>query len=163
LLVVAGLALYFLPRLKKAPTPHVTDFASCQKWGGSIVDGEPVKCYYNGQTYEEADHNEPDVVLDKPLYGDLVTSPMVVKGKARGTWFFEASMPVVLKDDSGKVLYQGSIPALGDWMTTDYVEFATSIPFDPGSAQNGVLIISKDNPSGDPQFDSAHAVPVRFK
>jgi len=165
LIVLVVIAVLLWPKLHKPPTPAVTvtDFSSCQDAGGVVADGEPVTCTYQGQTYSEQSTLVPDVVLDSPQYGDLVKSPMSVVGKARGTWFFEATMPVVLKDDTGKVLFQGPIQAAGDWMTTDYVNFALAIPFDPGQAQYGVLIISKDNPSGDPTKDASYAVPLRFK
>ena len=164
LLVVVAALLW--PKLNQpAPTPAVTvtDFSSCQEAGGLVTDGEPVTCTYQGNKYSEETTLVPDVILDSPQYGDLVKSPMSVVGKARGTWFFEASMPVTLKDENGKVLFQGPIQAAGDWMTTDYVNFALAIPFDPGDAQYGVLIISKDNPSGDPARDASYAVPLRFK
>ena len=163
LIIAVVIAIVLLPYLKKAQAPAVTDFGSCQTAGGTITDGEPVTCTYNGQRFEEVETPEPEVVLDKPQYGDLVTSPMTVSGRARGFWFFEASMPATLKDENGKVLFQGPIQADGDWMTTDYVPFQQAIPFDPGTAQYGVLIISKDNPSGDPTKDASVAVPVRFK
>jgi hypothetical protein len=164
LIVLAGLALF---ALKKKPQLQavITDFQSCEQAGGTIVDGEPVKCMApNGQEFNEADHaTDPDVVLAKPQYGELVKSPLTISGKARGSWFFEASMPVTLKDDSGKVLFNAPIHATEDWMTTDYVNFEGTFTFNPGSAQYGVLIIQKDNPSGDPSRDASVAIPVRFK
>jgi hypothetical protein len=165
LLIAIGLVLW--PRLKtpkQRQQVEVTDFASCQEAGGSIVDGEPVKCVApDGREFLEAEHAEPDVVLDSPKYGDLVKSPLGVTGKARGTWFFEASLPITLKDETGKVLVRQPVQAIGDWMTVDYVNFATTLAFDPGDAQYGVLVIEKDNPSGNPDLDSQFAIPVRFK
>ena len=165
LVVLVIVAVLLWPKLK-APQQQqisVTDFGSCQSAGGQIMQTDPITCVYNGKTYTEAETQTPDMQLDKPAYGDLVTSPMTVSGKVRGNWFFEASMPAVLKDETGKVLFQGPIHTTGDWMTTDYVPFSQTITFDPGTAQYGVLIISKDNPSGDPANDSSYAVPVRFK
>jgi hypothetical protein len=117
----------------------------------------------DGRTFAEEESSLPDVILDQPKYGDLVKSPLGIIGKARGTWFSEANIPVTLKDDTGKVLAQQGLQAIGDWMTAEYVPFAGTVPFDPGTAEFGVLIINKDNPSGNPDLDSSIAIPVRFK
>ena len=166
LVALVALAWFLLPHVHQPqtqPTVNVTDFASCQQAGGALTDGDPVTCSYNGHTYSESQSTQPEVMLDTPQYGDLVHSPMTVSGKARGNWFFEANLPVVLKDENGKVLAQQGMHATADWMTTDYVPFTGTLTFDPGTAQYGVLIISKDNPSGLPQYDSSVAVPIRFK
>lgn len=165
LVILAAAALFFIPRQKQPdPYANVTDFDSCEAAGGTIVDGEPVRCTLpDGRNFEEADHNQPDVILETPPYGDLVTSPLLVKGKARGTWFFEANIPVTLKDETGKILVKLGFMATEDWMTVDYVDFAGILTFDPGEATYGVLIIEKDNPSGLPEFDASFAIPVRFK
>ena len=160
LIILAGLVLFIIQR---KVGPEVTDFQSCELAGGIIIDGEPVKCEYRGLVFNEAEHNEPEVIVDTPAFGELVTSPMAVMGRARGFWYFEANLPIILKDDKGNILFQVGAQALGDWMTSDYVPFAVSLPFDPGDAEYGVLIIEKDNPSGLPEFDSSFAVPVRFK
>jgi hypothetical protein len=163
LLIAAALVLFLLPH-KSVPAPaSVTDFESCRSAGGEIIDGEPVVCKYGGQTYEEAVPNNPEVILDQPHYGDLVTSPLTIKGQARGNWFFEANLPAILKDENGRVLAQVGLQAKGNWMTRDFVPFEGIMTFDPGTANYGVLIISKDNPSGLPEFDSSVAVPLRFR
>jgi len=162
LVVVAVVALFLIP-WKHQPA-KITDFESCRTNGGEILETDPIQCMGpDGKTYKEDESPAPDVMLDAPQYGDLVASPIKVSGKARGNWFFEAQMPVTLKDDQGKVLFQGPAHADGDWMTNDYVPFSLSVPFVPGDAQYGVLIISRDNPSGDPANDASYAVPVRFK
>lgn len=164
LVAVALAIVFFVPRNQEAPKLVVTDFDSCQQAGGTMVDGEPVKCVTSdGRIFEEADHAEPDVVLEQPVYGDLVTSPLTVKGKARGTWFFEANIPVTLKDETGKLLAQKGFMTDSNWMTTDYVPFEGTLEFDPGDVEYGILIISKDNPSGLPENDAAFAIPLRFK
>jgi len=165
IIILAAVAWFWLPHLRPLEEPiNVTDFSSCQQAGGNVLQTDPITCKMpDGRTFAEEESAQPDVILDQPKYGDLVKSPLGVMGRARGTWFFEASMPVTLKDDTGKVLFQGPVQAIGDWMTTDYVPFAGTIPFDPGTAQYGVLIINKDNPSGNPDLDSSIAIPVRFK
>jgi len=106
---------------------------------------------------------EPEVVVDQPEYGALVASPLKVSGKARGTWFFEANIPVTLKDSNGKILAQKGFQAKGEWMTEEFVEFEDTLIFATPETEFGVLLIEKDNPSGLPENDAAFAVPVRFK
>ncbi len=165
ILILIAVAVVLLLSLNRGEKPvEITDFQSCEQAGGSIVDGEPVRCVApNGQSFEEDEAPEPEVVIETPAYGALVTSPLTVKGKARGTWFFEANIPVTLKDQNGKVLAQKGFQADGEWMTTDYVPFSGTLEFATPETDFGVLIINKDNPSGLPQFDSAFAIPVRFK
>lgn len=142
LLVLAALALFVIKRKPQMPTPQPQD---------STV------------THEEEDTLEPEVMVDLPKYGDLVASPLKISGKARGFWFFEANLPVVLKDQNGKVLVQKGLQATSNWMTTDFVPFEGQLEFAAPTTEFGVLIIQKDNPSGDPKFDASFAVPVRFK
>lgn len=104
------------------------------------------------------------VVILEPLPGATVSSPLTVRGRARGSWFFEASFPVILTDSAGKILGQGIAQAEGEWMTTDFVNFEAVITFtEPDSEMQGLLILKKDNPSGLPQYDDARAITVFFR
>lgn len=163
LIILAAIALFVIKR-KPHTQVAITDFQSCQSAGGELIDGEPVRCVApDGRIFEEADHEEQEVMVDVPKYGDLVVSPLHVTGRARGFWFFEANIPVTLKDQNGNVLAQKGFHATSDWMTEDFVPFEGTLEFATPTTDYGVLIIQKDNPSGDPQFDAAYAIPVRFK
>ena len=94
---------------------------------------------------------------------DVVESPLIVAGRARGTWFFEASFPIELRTAAGQLLTTGIAQAQGDWMTEDFVNFEAKLIFNPGSATEGELIFKKDNPSGLPENDDQVVVPVRFE
>jgi hypothetical protein len=144
------------------PGAEVTDFLTCAEAGYPVMESHPRKCSANGVTYTEDISENPDVIVNI-RNGDTVKSPLMVTGKARGNWFFEANLPVTLKDSNGKVLAQKGAQATGDWMTTDYVNFTVTLDFPTPTTEFGLLLIEKDNPSGLPQNDSAYAVPVRFK
>ena len=103
------------------------------------------------------------ILIEKPLMGARVTSPLVVSGKARGNWFFEASFPLTLTDENGTIIAEKYATAEGEWMTTDYVPFTGSLSFTiPSTVTKGYLIFKKDNPSGEPQFDDQVSIPIRF-
>lgn len=101
--------------------------------------------------------------LSSPASGDLVVSPLVVRGEAPGNWFFEANLPLRLTDDAGHVLAQTGAQALDDWMTSADVPFSGTLIFaTPTTTTTGFLVVAKDNPSGLPEHDAAVSFPVRF-
>lgn len=102
------------------------------------------------------------VRLDHPTPGDPVQSPLTVEGAARGTWYFEASFPVILLGANGDTLAVTPAQAQGEWMTQNYVPFKVTLSFtNPGDS--GTLILQKDNPSGLPEHDDQVRIPVRFQ
>lgn len=106
------------------------------------------------------------ILVTAPLPQATVTSPLVIKGKARGNWYFEGSFPVSLVATDGTVLAEGHASAQGEWMTTDYVPFVASLEYTvPQSVTDphGFVILRKDNPSGEPQFDNSLSVPVTLQ
>lgn len=103
------------------------------------------------------------VRLEEPDPNEIVTSPLTVKGEVRGTWYFEASFPVEIVDEDGKVLAVAPAQAQGEWMTEDWVPFVVALNFNPGTATKGEIVLKKDNPSGLPENDDEVRLPIRFK
>jgi hypothetical protein len=101
------------------------------------------------------------IVLDTPLPQSSVQSPLKISGRARGSWYFEASFPVKLYDAKHKLISQTVAQAQSDWMTNDYVPFTATLTFISTTA-NGTLVLEKDNPSGLPQNENQLAVPITF-
>jgi hypothetical protein len=117
--------------------------------------------------------------LTEPVEGAKVTSPLTVRGMARGTWFFEASFPLVLTDWDGKIIAQSYAQFTPDtnnpestWMTEEFIPFEGTITFENPSFPNtdashfshrGTLILQKDNPSGLPELDDAREITVIFE
>ena len=115
---------------------------------------------HGGNATEKADK----IVATAPKPGDKISSPLTVTGEARGTWYFEASFPYELRDGSGKTIAQGPVQAQSDWMTTNFVPFSVTISFAPQpTGSKGLLILKKDNPSGDPTKDEELDIPIIFK
>lgn len=100
--------------------------------------------------------------LEAPLPDQTVASPLAITGQARGYWYFEASFPVKLYDDSNNLIAQGIATAQSDWMTEDFVPFRAELFFDQPSSGHGILVLEKDNPSGLPEHYDELSVPVNF-
>ncbi|MEX2054363.1 MAG: Gmad2 immunoglobulin-like domain-containing protein [Candidatus Colwellbacteria bacterium] len=97
-----------------------------------------------------------------PTRNSAVSSPLTITGEARGNWYFEATFPVSIEDANGNVLAQHYATAKGEWMTADFVRFEAELSFVAPQAQTGVLILSKDNPSGLPENDDELRIPIQF-
>ena len=100
--------------------------------------------------------------------GDTVSSPLTVTGEARGTWFFEASFPIMAVDWDGRIIAQVPAQAQGEWMTEEFVPFSATLIFTTPTAgdpavNRGSLILQKDNPSGLPEHDDSLEIPVVFE
>jgi len=109
------------------------------------------------------------IVVNQPVPGSTIESPLTVSGEARGTWYFEASFPLVLTDWDGRIIAEGFATAEGEWMTEDLVPYSGTLEFtspysagDPAFMQRGSLILQKANPSGLPENDDALEIPVMF-
>lgn len=103
------------------------------------------------------------IILEYPEPNSVVSSPLQVKAKVRGNWFFEGSLPMELQTTDGKRLATGVGQAKGEWMTSEFVDFEGSLVFLSGGATEGLLIIKKDNPSGLSENDDQVEIPVKFK
>ncbi|HZV91426.1 MAG TPA: Gmad2 immunoglobulin-like domain-containing protein [Candidatus Nitrosocosmicus sp.] len=103
------------------------------------------------------------VLVESPPRGALITSPVRVTGKARGSWYFEAEFPIRVLDAGGDMIGTGVARAQGDWQTSSYVPFEASIVFRASPTDStGSLVIEKSNPSGRFQNAAESRVPVRF-
>jgi hypothetical protein len=142
--------------------------------GNPIMESYPRQCRSkDGQNFTEViatppalppSAETPDmndfIVVDAPLPHDAINSPLLIIGKARGTWYFEASFPVELLDANGKQLAIMPIQADGEWMTEDFVPFSTTLTWGTSTTPTGTLIFHRDNPSGLPEHDKELRVPV---
>lgn len=103
-----------------------------------------------------------EIEISSPLSGAEISSPLIVKGRARGNWYFEASFPVQLVDESGKVLATVPAQAQDDWMTEDFVPFEVKLEFDSPAAKKGSIVFNNDNPSGNPETAKSVELPIIF-
>ena len=107
---------------------------------------------------------EMPIVVNNIEDNQEVSNPIKIEGKARGNWFFEASFRVELIDTDGNILASAIATAESDWMTTEFVNFTVNLEYDkPTSTRHALLILSKDNPSDNPEFDQSIFIPVILK
>lgn len=130
----------------------------CGKKGG-LIGGESVLKSEDSRGSAMAEL----IVVETPQPNVLVSSPLEIKGKARGFWFFEADFPVKLLDENSKEIGVAIARAEGEWMTEDFVPFWAVLEFSAGSSATGTLVLIKDNPSGLPENAGQITIPVRFQ
>lgn len=100
------------------------------------------------------------VVSDLPAES-LISSPFTVTGRARGTWFFEGSFPVILTDEDGNVLVETYASSPESWMTEEFIPFTSTLNFSAPAGTKAQLELMLDNP-GSPEegFDRSVIIPV---
>jgi hypothetical protein len=118
----------------------------------------------DGRTFSDTStSSNSDAVITTPKTADVVTSPMTIKAQIPNGWFFEANVPIILKDENGKVLAQKGYMTSQDWTAPGMINVDTTLSFKAPTTDYGRLEIHNDNPSGDPVNDKFVFVTVRFK
>ncbi len=171
LLLIAGAVYFFYEKSDVIPPTPITSYEECVSAGFPSLESYPPQCITSTgehftQNVGNAQEKSDKIQITYPQPGGTVTSPLIVKGKARGTWYFEASFPVFVTDWDGKIIGEGHAEATSDWMTTEFVPYVATITFavDPQVySKRGTLILQKDNPSGMPENDDAVEIPVMFQ
>jgi len=175
LVLVLLLVLRFMPHLVPATSntmtnPAVTVMATSTDTGGihtaqpSFVSVVPIQATPK-ITYIPASTTNI-IRITAPVAGATVSAskPILVTGQAVGSWYFEASFPVILAAADGRVISQAAAKAGGDWMTTKFVPFTANITFvkqAPGT--RGFIILKNDNPSGQASTSASVEIPVIFQ
>jgi hypothetical protein len=107
---------------------------------------------------------ELPIQVTMPKDNQTVSSPIEISGKAKGSWFFEGSFPIQLVDSSGNILGQGIATSTEDWMTENFINFSAEISYTKAtSTRRALLVLSKDNPSDNPEFDQSIFIPLILK
>src|SRR6185436_1582043 len=110
--LAAGVFVYQTVGRQESVNVTINSFDECAVAGYPIMESYPRQCRTpDGKNFTEStttpQNDKSDlIIVDTPKAGDKVKSPLVVKGKARGNWYFEASFPVRIEDKNGKVLIQ---------------------------------------------------------
>jgi len=146
----------------------IKNFQECVADGNPVEEIYPARCSTpDGKIFTQNIGNEMEladlIMIYSPRPNAKIASPLIISGKARGNWFFEASFPVKLMDENGNELANGTAAAQSDWMTEDFVEFLATFEFTAPPTTAGTLILQKDNPSGLSEHNNQLIVPVEFE
>ena len=168
-LVFLGGAVLLQKQYRGDEKKEVTSFEECMAAGYLVMESYPRQCRTSdGRVFAEdvtdsLDGKRNFIRVFRPEPNAVITSPLVIEGEARGTWFFEASFPIVLTDWDGKIIAQGHAEAQDEWMTENFVPFKATLTFTvPAYGERGFLILQKDNPSGLPEHDDSLEMPIKF-
>lgn len=174
IILILIFGVYFIyKKTTVKPLVSITNFEECVSAGNAIMESYPRQCISKDKKHfveniGNALEKNDLIQLEKPLPNSMVSSPLTLVGKARGTWYFEGSFPVVLTDWDGKIIASGIATAQSEWMTTEFVPFTATLTFNTkdtsGQYSNkGTLILKKDNPSGLAEHDDALEIPVKIQ
>ena len=166
-IAIVVLGFFYYRSQRNISSSVVNDFESCAAAGNPVAESYPRQCTANDKSYSENIGNTLEksdlIVVDNPRSNQVVTSPLEISGKARGTWFFEAEFPVRLYDVEGQEIAVGIAKAQGEWMTEEFVPFMATLTFKTPLADKGELVFEKSNPSDLPENTDSLRIPVRFR
>lgn len=149
-------------------TTAISNFLDCEAAGNPVRESYPRQCSTSdGQVFTEelntALNKENLIRVENISAGDKISSPVEIKGEARGYWYFEASFPVELINSSGEIIAQGIATAEEEWMTENFVPFSLNLEFLSQEENSlGKLIFRKDNPSGLVEYDDFLEIDISF-
>lgn len=153
LLFLAAAGYFLLQTRTSSPVPNPSALPTSSPASSPDIDSP------NPEPYKDL------ILLEFPQEGEAVSSPLTVRGQARGPWYFEGSFPVVLTDWNGLIITEGIATAQGEWMTEEYVPFEAELTFEADTrvSDRGSLILQKSNASGLPEHDDAYEITVRLQ
>lgn len=104
------------------------------------------------------------LVVQVPVSGQVVTSPLHIRGLVNGGGWtgFEGQVGTVhLFDEHGGELAVTFLPATTEW-TKLPTHFETTLDFISPGQGSGQLVFRNENASGDPARDKIFIVPIKF-
>lgn len=145
----------------------INSFDQCVEAGFPIMESYPQQCRTDdNQNFVQDIGNEIEkmdlIRIDFPRPNQVIESPLIITGQARGNWFFEGDFPIELLDDNENIIIQSYATAKSEWMTEDFVQFEVEISFDAPATVKGVLVLKKDNASGLSEQADELRVPIIF-
>lgn len=153
---------------KQQKISSINSYEQCAAAGFPILTSYPGQCKLpNGKSFTEDIGNElefsNEILIENPRPNQKIELPFVVKGKARGNWFFEAVFSGELLDENNVVIGNVVLSAEGEWMTEEFVPFRGELKFEEPTTAKGKLVLKNANPSGIAENEKTLTIPVRFK
>lgn len=165
--VSALIGWMIVTRQEKAAIAAITSFTSCRDARYPERKSYPPQCKTpDGRTFTKDIGNafalRDEIVVDTPFPGQMLMSAFPVRGKARGSWFFEGTFSGELVDATGSTLGTVQLRATGEWMTTEFVPFTGQLIFKAPVADTGILKLRNANPSGLSEKQKELVIPIIF-
>jgi hypothetical protein len=102
-------------------------------------------------------------VITDPVYGEVITSPLTITGKAKGSFYYNGTFPVKLVDGNGTMLGVTTAKAQGDWMTEEFVPFTATLLFTTNTPHGTAnLVLERNKPSGKRETIKEIVFPVDY-
>lgn len=156
---------------KKIDQTKIKSFEDCGKVY-LVTQSHPRQCRTgDGRTYTEEitppitykNATSDNIVPELPFPGAVTGKEFTIVGKARGTWYFEASFPVKVLDKDGKILFIGPAQAQSEWMTTEFVSFKIDVKVSQSYIGPATIVLEKDNPSGLSEHEASISFPITIE
>jgi hypothetical protein len=92
---------------------------------GTALGRQGPKCEFAACPFED------EIVVETPIATSPIESPLYIKGKANNLWFSYAdgTLPIVLKDPSGKIIARTTAKAQEDWKSNKFISFEATLEF----------------------------------
>ena len=102
-------------------------------------------------------------IVSTPSANMKVVSPLKVTGTVPTGWMFEGVFPIKLIDANQNLIVRGQAKesVAGSWQSGNPVNFTATLTFKAATG-SGNLVLSNDNPSGDPAKAQTFEVPIVF-
>lgn len=162
--LLAALVLWGVTGTHESNTvPAVMTFHECTE-RYSVMESDPRRCRTpSGKVFVE--QTEPDrqsapVRITAPKRGARVNSPLVIRGRMPGTWFFEARATAAVRRTDGALLGTATLQAQENWMTEAPVPFRGTSTFSVADPTEAFVVIERANPSGSPEHAQRVRIPV---
>lgn len=168
IIVAAGFFVFYF-NYEKTKKPAINSFDECAKVNPIESQTYPPQCKTSdGRVFTQDVGNEmqfqDQIELYSPRPNQIVTSPLDVAGRARGSWYFEGVIQVILYGNDNIPIAQTSLHSEGEWMTEDFVDFSGTIAFTkPTKSTTGKLVIRKGIASGLKSTQQELVIPVSFE
>ncbi|HET7099458.1 MAG TPA: Gmad2 immunoglobulin-like domain-containing protein [Patescibacteria group bacterium] len=114
-------------------------------------------------TFKFTDQISDTPTVTSPAANTKISSPLTITGTVPTGWMFEGSFPIRLVDSTRTLVAQGTAKEVtpGSWQSGKPVAFSVTLPFSTTDS-TGFLILTNDNPSGDPANSKTFEVPVKY-
>lgn len=169
IIFIAGF-IVSLNKIKTLGVQEIDSFEKCASAGFPVKESFPRSCTDgNGNSFTENVPLPKNAITNEkvhvfyPTPGTILASPISFSGEAKGSWYFEGSFPVEVRDSTGKTVAKAVAHANSKWMTDKFVPFddviAVPLRVDTGDLY---LVLKRDNPSGDPKNNEEVVIPIKY-